>query len=57
MYDSHIHLDQFDEGEIKTVLSQVEEVIAVATDLNSSKRLLVLKRQYGITITAGFHPE
>ncbi|TDL99012.1 TatD family deoxyribonuclease [Macrococcus brunensis] len=57
MYDSHIHLDQYHEDEMNIMLSQIEGVIAVATDLDSSKRLLDLKRQYDINIAAGFHPE
>ena len=57
MYDSHIHLAQYRDVEMMDILSQVEGVIAVATDLTSSKRLLDLKRSYDISIAAGFHPE
>ncbi|GGB00948.1 putative metal-dependent hydrolase [Macrococcus hajekii] len=58
MYDSHIHLDQYTDAEIANIMPQVEGVIAVATDLNSSKRLLELRKRYPvIQIAAGFHPE
>lgn len=57
MYDSHIHLAQYRDVEIMNILSQVEGVIAVATDSASSQRLLDLKKNYGIFIAAGFHPE
>ena len=60
MFDTHIHLDQFSDDEIAEILAQPEldGVIAVATDLASSQRLLKLKQQFPkIYCCAGFHPE
>ncbi|MEG9499979.1 TatD family hydrolase [Mannheimia indoligenes] len=60
LFDTHIHLDQFSDEEIKQILQQpnLEGVLAVATDLGSCERLLALKEQYSnFYIAAGFHPE
>lgn len=60
MFDSHIHLDQFTDLQIGQILSQpfLSGVLAVATDLASSQRLLQLKQRFGkIYCAAGFHPE
>lgn len=60
LYDSHIHLDQFSNDQINAIHQspQLDSLLAVATDLNSCKRLLNLKRQYSkVHIAAGFHPE
>ncbi|MDH2925168.1 TatD DNase family protein [Nicoletella semolina] len=60
MIDSHIHLDQFSDEQITSILSdsRLDAVIAVATNLQSCQRLLSLKKsQSKIFIGAGFHPE
>ncbi|QLB15143.1 deoxyribonuclease [Mannheimia granulomatis] len=60
LYDSHIHLDQFSDDEIRSILQtpQLDSLLAVATDLASCKRLLTLKEQFPkLHIAAGFHPE
>lgn len=60
LFDTHIHLDQFSDQEIDTILQSPElhGVLAVATDLASGERLLKLKRQFPkVHIAAGFHPE
>lgn len=60
LFDSHIHLDQFRDGEIERILlsPQLSGVLAVATDLASCERLLALKHRYPkLHIAAGFHPE
>lgn len=58
MYDSHIHLDQYSDEEIETIVQQVDGVVAVATDLKSSQRLLHIRERFStVHIAAGFHPE
>lgn len=60
IFDSHIHLDQFSDTEIHTILQSpgLNGVLAVATNLASAERLLKLKRQFPkVHIAAGFHPE
>ena len=60
MFDSHIHLDQYSESQIRHIIQnpKLAGVLAVATDLASSQRLLALKQQFPhIHIAAGFHPE
>lgn len=58
MFDSHIHLNQYSDKEIEEIVSQVDGIIAVATDLTSSKKLLELQAHYSsVHIAAGFHPE
>ncbi|WP_373820344.1 TatD family hydrolase [Glaesserella sp.] len=60
MFDTHIHLDQYSESQIRHIIQnpKLAGVLAVATDLSSNQRLLALKRQFPhIHIAAGFHPE
>ena len=60
MFDSHIHLDQYSEPQIRHIIQnpKLAGVLAVATDLASSQCLLALKQQFPhIHIAAGFHPE
>lgn len=60
MFDTHIHLAQYSEPEIRHIIQnpKLAGVLAVATDLASSQRLLALKQQFPrIHIAAGFHPE
>lgn len=60
MFDTHIHLDQFSDSEIAEILAppDLQGVVAVATDLVSSQRLLNLKSTFPkIYCCAGFHPE
>lgn len=60
-FDSHIHLDQYQDEEIAEFLAykKLLGVIAVSTDLTSSQRTLSLKKKYPDRIFAacGFHPE
>lgn len=60
MFDSHIHLDQYSESQIRHIIQtpKLAGVLAVATDLASSQRLLAFKQQFPrVYIAAGFHPE
>ena len=64
MIDSHIHLDQYDGGEIKDRIKSWQEngidgVVAVATNLRSSYEILKLKQDFPTFIRAaiGHHPE
>lgn len=61
MVDSHIHLDQYQDDEIKFILNHelsVEALITVSTDLSSCKRNLSLSNIYPKVHTAfGYHPE
>lgn len=60
LFDSHIHLDQFSDAEIDSILQSAElsGVLAVATNLASCERLLQLKYRFPkVHIAAGFHPE
>ncbi|WP_078409940.1 TatD family hydrolase [Priestia abyssalis] len=62
MIDAHIHLDQYDDIDLKIEQWQaagVTGVVAVSTDLNSSYDTLALKQKYPDFIWAaiGFHPE
>ncbi|MGX2969910.1 TatD family hydrolase [Ursidibacter sp. B-7004-1] len=60
MFDGHIHLDQFSDEQITQICtnSNLQGLIAVATNLDSSRRLLSLKQRFShIYCCAGFHPE
>ncbi|MGX2957184.1 TatD family hydrolase [Ursidibacter arcticus] len=60
MFDGHIHLDQFSDEHITQICSNpnLQGFIAVATNLESSQRLLSLKKYFPhIYCCAGFHPE
>jgi TatD DNase family protein len=60
-FDAHIHLERYSDEEVDQFCrdASLAGMIAVATDLVSSRRTLELKRRYGPTIFAacGFHPE
>lgn len=59
--DSHIHLDQYKNEDIKKIIigsSSLEGLITVSTDLKSAKRNLELAEKHSIVYPAfGFHPE
>lgn len=56
--DAHIHLDQYNTYEIDEIIQDAEAVIAVSTDLESSKRsLLLADYDEKIQPAFGFHPE
>lgn len=61
MIDAHIHLDQYQNEEIRKLMEeivQIEALISVSFDLESCKRNLQLKNKYSKVQTAfGFHPE
>lgn len=61
MIDSHIHLDQYEDEEIKEIITSspfLDALITVSMDLNSAKRNLALAENYSIIHPAfGFHPE
>lgn len=61
--DAHIHLDQYSEEELPRFYEHMKRVscshlVAVGSNLSSSKRVLNLARRYDWVIpAAGFHPE
>lgn len=61
MIDSHLHLDQYKDEEIKKIISTspfIDALISVSMNLRSAKRNLQLANKYKIVKTAfGFHPE
>lgn len=61
MIDAHIHLDQYNDEEIKVVIerdSSLEALISVSFDLESSKKNKELAKKYPKVKTAfGYHPE
>ncbi|WP_070119848.1 TatD family hydrolase [Bacillus marinisedimentorum] len=64
MYDAHIHLDKYEDGDIPASIERwkaagVKGVVAVSTDLPSSYKTLELKEKFPDFIKAavGFHPE
>jgi TatD DNase family protein len=61
MIDAHIHLDQYQDTEISTMMEEmpsIEAVISVSTNLESCKRNLQLAGKYPKVKPAfGFHPE
>jgi TatD DNase family protein len=58
LIDAHIHLDQYKEEEVPRLLEEAQYVIAVSTDLPSSKKTLKLTKSYDkVKAAYGFHPE
>lgn len=58
MFDSHIHLDQYDDLVLDKMLEDIDGVIAVSMGMKSFERLLNIKQRYNkVHIACGFHPE
>ena len=61
MIDAHIHLDQYKDQEIESILKSsdsIQALLSVSFDLESCKRNLELSRKYPKVKPAfGFHPE
>lgn len=61
MIDAHIHLDHYQDEEIKRMVldsAQIEALISVSFHLDSSKRNLLLSQKYQKVKPAfGYHPE
>ncbi|MBT2755399.1 TatD family hydrolase [Mesobacillus foraminis] len=56
--DAHIHLDQYKDQDIERIINDAEAVIAVSTNLESSKRTARLAKNYKqIKPAFGYHPE
>lgn len=58
LIDAHIHLDQYKEHEIPTLLEEAEHVIAVSMNLSSCEKTWKLAKTYTkVKAAFGFHPE
>lgn len=58
LIDAHIHLDQYKEHDIPTLLEEAEHVIAVSMNLPSCEKTLKLsKANTKVKAAFGFHPE
>ncbi|MCM3118108.1 TatD family hydrolase [Neobacillus sp. MER 74] len=61
MIDAHIHLDRYQDEEIKRIVldsAHIEALISVSFHLDSSKRNLLLSQKYPMVKPAfGYHPE
>lgn len=58
LIDAHIHLDQYKEHDIPTLLEEAEHVIAVSMNLPSCEKTLKLSKDYTkVKAAFGFHPE
>ncbi|WP_354669960.1 TatD family hydrolase [Paenibacillus sp. BSR1-1] len=61
MIDAHIHLDHYNDGEIKQIMNDsllIDKVITVSCNLESCKRNLKLARKYQkVKAAFGYHPE
>lgn len=58
LIDAHIHLDQYTDEEIPSLLEEVKAVIAVSMQLASCERTLRLANSYQqVKAAFGFHPE
>ncbi|KPN97228.1 TatD family hydrolase [Lysinibacillus sp. ZYM-1] len=58
LIDAHIHLDQYKDGEIPSLLEEVETLIAVSMQLSSCQRTLDIAKTYPkVKAAFGFHPE
>ncbi|MFE3573448.1 TatD family hydrolase [Lysinibacillus sp. NPDC059133] len=58
LIDAHIHLDQYEENDVPTLLEEAEHVIAVSMNLPSCEQTLKLSKAYGkVKAAFGFHPE
>lgn len=58
LIDAHIHLEQYEESAIPTLLEEADHVIAVSMNLPSCEKTLKLSKTYAkIKAAFGFHPE
>lgn len=58
LIDAHIHLDQYMENEVPTLLEEAEYVIAVSMNLPSCEKTLKLSKAYvKVNAAFGYHPE
>lgn len=64
MFDTHIHLDQYDWSKLSTLIAHwqeqgIQHVVAVATNLSSSYRTLELHHRFPEFVfpALGYHPE
>ncbi|WP_427107579.1 TatD family hydrolase [Lysinibacillus xylanilyticus] len=58
LIDAHIHLDQYKEHDIPTLLEEAEHIIAVSMNLPSCEKTLKLSKAYTkVKAAFGFHPE
>lgn len=58
LIDAHIHLDQYKENDIPTLLEEAKHVIAVSMNLPSCEKTLKLSKDYAkVKAAFGFHPE
>jgi len=58
LIDAHIHLDQYKENDIPSLLEEAEHVIAVSMNLPSCEKTLELSKAYAnVKAAFGFHPE
>lgn len=58
LIDAHIHLDQYKDVEIPSLLEEVEALIAVSMQLSSCQNTLNLAKVYPkVKAAFGFHPE
>ena len=59
--DTHCHLDQYDEKQLKEILSdsrKVDRIIGASINKSSGERLLKMKLKYPqISVCLGIHPE
>ncbi|MEK5232135.1 TatD family hydrolase [Lysinibacillus sp. FSL K6-0232] len=58
LIDAHIHLEQYKDEEIPSLLDEVDAVIAVSMELSSCQRTHQLAKMYSkVKAAFGFHPE
>lgn len=58
LIDAHIHLDQYKDMEIPSLLAEVEALISVSMQLSSCQKTLHLAKVYPkVKAAFGFHPE
>ncbi|MFJ8511729.1 TatD family hydrolase [Lysinibacillus xylanilyticus] len=58
LIDAHIHLDQYKEHDIPTLLEEAEHVIAVSMNLPSCEKTMKLSKAFTkVKAAFGFHPE
>lgn len=58
LIDAHIHLDQYQDNEIPSLLEEAEHVIAVSSNLASCEKTWMISKTYkNVKAAFGFHPE
>ncbi|MGG2081584.1 TatD family hydrolase [Lysinibacillus pakistanensis] len=58
LIDAHIHLDQYQDNDIPSLLEEAEYVIAVSMNLASCEKTWMLSKAYkNVKAAFGFHPE